>query len=70
MITGLKKEAETANEEVLLKHYSYALAMTMCNLTVLSCHLGTCECCPRKNPLKEIMERRYEEMGIDELQFS
>ena len=63
-------KTETANEEVPLKHYSHALAMTMCNPTLPSCHLGTCEYCPGKEPLKEILERCYEEMGIDELQFS
>ena len=70
MMAGSKMETVTANEDVPLKHYSHALAMTMCNPTLPSCHLGTCECCPGKEPLKEILERCYEEMGIDELQFS
>jgi len=60
----------TGNEEVPLKHYSHAIAMTMCNPSLPSCHFGTCECCPGIESLNEVLERCYEEMGIDEIQFS
>ena len=69
MMTGSKMDHVTTNEEVPLKHYSHATAMTMCNPALPSCHLGTCECCPGIESLKEVLERCYEEMGIDEIQF-
>ena len=46
MITGSKMDSVTGNEEVPLKHYSHAIAMTMCNPALPSCHLGMYESCP------------------------
>jgi len=70
MMTGSKMDNVTGNEEVPLKHYSHAIAMTMCNPALTSCQLGTCECCPGIESLNEVLERCYEEMSIDEIQFS
>ena len=60
----------TENEEVPLKHYSHAIAMTMCNPALPSCHLATCACCPGIESLNGVLERCYEEIGIDEIQVS
>ena len=70
MMTGSKMDNVTGNEEVPLKHYSHAIAMTMCNPALPSFHLGTCECYPGIESLNEVLGRCYEEMGIDKIQFS
>ena len=69
-MTGSKMDNVTGNEKVPLKHYSHAIAMTMCNPDLPSCHLGTYECCPGIESLNEVLEKCYEETGIDESQFS
>ena len=55
IMTGSKMDNVTGNEEVLLKHYSHATAMLMCNPALPSCHLGTCECCPGIESLNEVL---------------
>ena len=59
----------TANEKIPLKHYSHAIAKTMCNPSLPSCHLGDCTECPGREPLREMLERCFNEEEIEEIEF-
>ena len=69
MMAGSMMNKRTANEEIPLKHYSHAIAKTMCNPSLPSCHLGDCTECPGKEPLREIPERCFNEEEIEEIEF-
>lgn len=69
MMMNARMATITSSEEVPLLHYSHALAKMMCNPSLPSCHLGSCSCCPGKEPLREMLERSFEEAGIDEIEF-
>ena len=68
MMTGSMMNKRTANEEIPLKHYSHAIAKTMCNPSLPSCHLGDCTECPGKKPLREMLERCFNEEEIEEIE--
>ena len=69
MMSNAMMEAMTAEEAVPLKHYGHALAMTMCNPALPSCHLGECLVCPGKEPLKDMLTKCFEENDVDEVEF-
>ena len=69
MVAGSMMNKRTANEEIPLKHYSHAIAKTMCNPSLPSCHLGDCTKCPGKEPLREMLERYFNEEEIEETEF-
>ena len=69
MMSNAMMETITAEEGVPLKRYGHALAMTMCNPALLSCHLGECIVCPGKEPLKDMLTRCFEENDVDEVEF-
>ena len=69
MMINAKMATITSNEEVPLHDYSHALAKMMCNPSLPSCHLGSCSCCPGKEPLREMLEHCFEEAGIDKIEF-
>ena len=67
MMAGSIMNKRSANEEIPLKYYSHASAKTMCNPSLPSCHLGDCTECPGKEPLREMLERCFNE--IEEIEF-
>ena len=69
MMSNAMMETMTAAEAVPLKHYGHALAMTMCNPALPSCHLGECLVCPGKEPLKDMLTKCFEENDVDEVEF-
>ena len=68
MMAGSMMNKRTANEEIPLNHYSYAIAKTMCNTSLPLCHLGDCAECPGKELLREMLQRYFEE-EIQETEF-
>ena len=68
-MAGSMMNKRTANEEIPLRHYSHAIAKTMCNSSLPSCHLGDCTECPGKEPLREMLERYFNEEEIEEIEF-
>ena len=56
MMAGSMMNKKTANEEIPLKHYSHAIAKTMCNPSLPSCHLVDCTECPGREPLEKCWE--------------
>ena len=69
MMAGLMMDKRTANKEVLLKDYSHAIAKTMCNPSLPSCHLGDCTECPGKGSLREMLERSFNKEEIEDIEF-
>ena len=50
MMAGSMMNKRTANEEIPLKHYSHAIAKTMCYPPLPSSHLRDCTECPGREP--------------------
>ena len=48
MMAGSMMNKRTANEEIPRKHFSHAIAKTMCSPSLPSCQLGGCTECPSK----------------------
>ena len=69
MMAGSMMNKRTANKEIPLKHYSHAMAKTMCNPSLPSCCSGYCTECPGKEPLREMLERCFNEEEIEEIKF-
>ena len=69
MMSGAQISKVTENEEVPFKHYSHILARMMCNPPLPECHLGCCEICPGKEPIKELLSTGFEEKEIDEIEY-
>lgn len=69
MMINSRMTMKTGNEEVPLLHYSHALTKVMCNPSLTSCHLGSCSCCSGNQPLCEMLERCFEEAGMDEIEY-
>ena len=68
-MAGSMMNKRTGNEEIPLKQYSHAIAKTMCNSSLPSCHLGDCTECPGKKPLREMLKRCLSEEEIEEIEF-
>ena len=67
-MAGSMMNKKMANEEIPLKHYSHAIAKTMCNWSLPSCHLEDCTKCPGKEPLRQMLERCFNEEEIEEIE--
>ena len=68
-MAGLMMNKRTAIEEIPLKHYSHAVAKTICNPLPPSCHLGDSTECPGKEPSREMLGRCFNVEEREEIEF-
>ncbi len=69
MMCGAQIPKITENEDVPIKHYSHSLVRMTCNPPLAECHLGSCDVCPGKEPIKELLSTCPEEMEIEEIEY-
>ena len=69
MMLGAKLPDLTASSDLPLLTYRDCLARIICNPPQPACYLGTCECCPGTNALREHLNAVMDEHIIDNIIF-